>query len=64
MSAPRRPTDGDFVDAAGATRDNPIGFADIIPAGEFAGSATWQIRLTTEHRNGRTHDARFELHLD
>ena len=35
-----------------------------IPAAEFAGSAKWQIRLITEHRNGRTREARFELDLD
>jgi hypothetical protein len=35
-----------------------------IPAAEFAGSAKWQIRLTTEHRNGRSREARFELDLD
>lgn len=35
-----------------------------IPAAELAGSAKWQIRLTTEHRNGRSREARFELDLD
>lgn len=35
-----------------------------IPAAEFAGSAKWQIRLITEHRNGRSREARFELDLD
>ncbi|MBW2236508.1 MAG: hypothetical protein JRG85_14065 [Deltaproteobacteria bacterium] len=35
-----------------------------IPAAEFAGSAKWQVRLITEHRNGRSREARFELDLD
>ncbi len=42
-------------------RDGVLG---EIPAAEFAGSAEWQIRLTTEHRNGRSREARFELDLD
>jgi len=35
-----------------------------IPASAFAGSASWVLRLTTTHANGRTREARYQLDLE
>ncbi len=35
-----------------------------IPAKNFAGSKTWQIRVVVQHKNGATREARFNLNLN
>ena len=39
------------------------GILGQIPANEFQGAPVWFIRLTVEHRNGATREARFRLTL-
>ncbi len=46
---------------AAAVRDGQLG---EIHAREFAGATLWQVRLVTQHADGKTREARFELDLE